>query len=183
MECTTGTNWATERACWIPTGTLGEGGVIAIDTSLAAVTVTVLEPLTEDSGNAARTVVVPRALARPRPRLPSTLESTIALLSAPHVTALVKSCVVLSLNTPVAENCTEVPRGTVSAAGVTPSETKVFAVTFRDALVRIPLAASSAWIVLTPTPLLLASPSLPEALDTVAVPLVTLQATSGVTGR
>ena len=73
-------------------------------------------------------------------------------------TLVVMSCVLLSSNIPVAVNCRVVSTLMLELAGVTAIETKVAAVTVRDA---VPLTAPEvAVIVAEPVPVLVASPEL-----------------------
>ena len=78
----------------------GFAGVTATDTSVAAVTVSVVLP--EMEPEVARIVVepVPTAVARPAVLIVATVPAEEL-----HVAVLVRSCVVPSLNVPVALNC------------------------------------------------------------------------------
>jgi hypothetical protein len=91
--------------CWVvPLAMLGLVGVIARDTSVAGFTVSVVEPdiLPDD----AVIVVVPAATAAAKPEL---LIVATPVLDEPQVTVVVRFCVVLSENVPVAVNCWVVP--------------------------------------------------------------------------
>jgi hypothetical protein len=79
-------------------------GVTAMETSVAAVTVNVVEPDTEP--DVAPMVVVPTLAPVARPLLPAALltVATFALEEA-QVTDAVRSCVVASEYVPVAVNC------------------------------------------------------------------------------
>ena len=73
-----------------------------------------------------------------------------------HVTWLVRFCVVLSLNVPVAVNCSVVPFAMVGLAGVTAIDCSIAAVTVSDRRAVTPL--SVAVIVVVPAATPLASP-------------------------
>jgi hypothetical protein len=103
--------------------------------------------------------------------------------AALQVTWDVRSCVVWSVKRPVAMNCSVVPSGMVGSAGVTERELTTAAVTLKIAVAATPVCGSIARMVLGPTPFVLARPSLPAALETDAVPVVTLQVTADVTLR
>ncbi len=57
------------------------------------------------------------------------LIDAVAVFEETHVTEPVKSCVELSVNTPIAVNCSVLPLATLGAAGVTPTDTNEAAVT------------------------------------------------------
>ena len=79
-------------------------GAMEIETNDAAVTVTVLDPLTEPE--VAVTVLVPVPALDARPWLPLALLIVATLVCEElHCTEAVRSCVVLSLKVPVALNC------------------------------------------------------------------------------
>jgi len=96
-----------------PRATLGLVGVTAIESSAAAVTVNVVDPLIGPS--AAVIVVVPTSIAVASPAL---LTVATAVVSDDHVTCAVRSCVVASVNVPIAVNGRVRPRATLGAAGV-----------------------------------------------------------------
>src|SRR5215510_1342307 len=107
---------------------LGLAGVTSIDTRVAAVTVSVVEP--ETAPDVAVIVVGPRALAVARPSDPPAFEIVATAVSEDdQVTAVVRSCVVASVYVPVAANCCVVPLAMLGLAGVTPIDTRVAAVT------------------------------------------------------
>lgn len=84
-----------------------------------------------------------------------------AALEEPQRTLAVMSCVLLSLNVPVAVNWRVVSGLMLELAGVTAIETSVAAVTVRDA---VPLTAPEvAVMVAVPVPVLVASPE--ELMD------------------
>jgi hypothetical protein len=71
------------------------------------------------------------------------LDTEASPLDVLQVTACVRSFVVLSVKMPVAANCCDVPSGMLLAAGVTPIETTVAAVTTSVAVPVIPRVAST----------------------------------------
>ena len=92
------------NCCVRPAATDGFVGVTCIDTSVAAVTVSVVEPVTPAS--VALIVVVPTFSAVARPCEPAAFEIVaIVTTDDAHVTCVVRFCVVASLNVPVAVNC------------------------------------------------------------------------------
>lgn len=75
-----------------------------MDTSAAAVTVSEVDPLTEPTVPV--TVVVPVPVLAASPWLPpALLMVATATCEEVHCAVLVRSCVVLSVNVPVAVNC------------------------------------------------------------------------------
>ncbi len=140
-------------------------GVIAIDTSAAAVTVRIVDPL-----------IVPEVaeiVASPCPTLvanpivvPVVLIPAVVGVSEDHVTVLVRFCVLPSVNVPVAANCSVVPRAIDGLAGVTAIETNVAAVTV--SVVDPVTVAEVAVMVAVPWPWLLAKPCVCAALLIVA---------------
>jgi len=102
----------------------GFAGVTAIDTSAGAVTVSVVEPLT--APEAALIVLVPAATPVANP--PALIVATLVVCDV-HVTVLVKFCVELSENVPVAVNCSVALFAIEGFAGVTAIDTSVGAVT------------------------------------------------------
>src|SRR6202022_2685257 len=111
------------KCCVVPLGIDGFAGVTAIDTSVAGVTVSSVEPVmlplvAEISDVPALTVV-----AKPVALIVATL-----VVADAH-TALPSTCVVLSLNVPVAVNCCVVPLAIDGFAGVTAIDRNVAAVT------------------------------------------------------
>jgi hypothetical protein len=133
----------------------GAAGVIAIETSAAAVTVNVVDPDTVPE--VALMVAVPcaRLVAKPAVGALLLIVAT-AGMSELHCTVPVMFCVVLSLNVPVAVNCCVVPRGTVGIAGVTAMETNTALVTV--IVVEPVIEPELAVIVAVPTPVLVARP-------------------------
>ncbi len=153
----------------MPNAIEGSAGVTSIDTTTAGVTVSVVAPDTLLPAWVAAIVVTPTDALLARPWLPFAL-----LIVATdgddelHVTPVVRSCVVWSLNVPVAANCRPVPNAIEGSAGVTSIDTSTAGVT---ASVVDPDTLLPEWvasIVVTPTDALLASPWLPPALLIVA---------------
>ncbi len=104
----------------VPVGMLGLVGVTAMDTSVAGVTVNASDP--EMFPEVAVTVVEPAAAAVAKPEL---LIGATAVLDELQTTVVVRSCVVLSENVPVAVNCLVVPLAILGFAGVTARDTSV----------------------------------------------------------
>lgn len=98
----------------------GFAGVTAIDTNVGAVTVSVVVPLTDPE--TALIVLVPAAtpVANPLAEIVATL-----VVTELHVAELVKFCVELSENVPVAVNCFVEPFVIEGLAGVTAIDTSV----------------------------------------------------------
>ena len=112
------------NCCVAPKPTVAVCGLIAIDTSVAAVTVNWVEP-----------VAVPEvALMLAEPTLtpcanPVALIVAIETVSDDQVAVPVRSCLLLSVNVPVAVNCWLVPTAIDGVVGVTANDTSVTAVT------------------------------------------------------
>ena len=104
--------------------TEGFAGVTATETSVAAVTVSVVLP--EMEPEVARIVVEPAPTAVTRPAV--LIVATVPAEEL-HVAVLVRSCVVPSLNVPVALNCCVWPLVIEELAGVTAIDARVAAVT------------------------------------------------------
>ena len=96
---------------------------MVIDTMVAAVTVRSVDPLT--APDAAVIVALPMATVFANP------EATVAVdcVSDDQVAVEVRSCVLPSVNVPVAVNCWVVPRAMDGFAGETAIETSAAAVT------------------------------------------------------
>ena len=155
------------NCCAVPLAMLGSAGVTSIETSVAAVTVSVVEP--EITPDVAVIVVAPTAAALARPSEPPALEIVaIASTEDDHVTVAVRSWVVASEKTPVAVNCCVVPFAMLGSGGVTSIETRAAVVTVRVVDPEIP--PKVAVIVVEPTATALARPSKPRALEIVATP-------------
>ena len=108
----------------MPLAIVGFAGVTATDTSVAAFTVSVVLP--EMEPEVARIVVEPAPTAVARPAV---LIVATAPVEELHVAVLVRSCVVPSLNVPVALNCCVWPLVIEEFAGVTATDARVAAVT------------------------------------------------------
>jgi hypothetical protein len=147
-------------------GRLGLVGVTAMEASVAAVTVRLVEPVLPES--AAEMVVVPTARVVARPFEPAASE-TVAVLTSDddQVTWSVMSCVVLSEYVPVAVNCWVLPLATDGLGGVRAMDSSVAAVTVRP--VEPVLPDSAAEMVVVPTARAVARPFEPAASETVAV--------------
>jgi len=138
----------------------GFAGLMVIPTRCAVDTVKPVEPLT--APNVAAIVVVPGATLVASPVL---LIVAAAALEELHITDPEISCVLLSLNDPVAVNCLVVPVAIVALAGVTASDTKLAPVTVRDA---VPVTDPDATVmVAVPVPRLVANPV--ESIDATAL--------------
>ncbi len=112
------------NCCVFPAVTVGFTGVTAMDTSVAAVTVSVVLP---EMAPLVALMVVPPAFsadAKPEP-----LIVAVTVLDDAHVTLAVMFCVELSLYVPVAVNCCVFPATTDGFTGVTAIDTSVAAVT------------------------------------------------------
>jgi len=148
---------------------LGFAGVMLMPTRCAVDTVRPVDPLI--APKAAPMVVLPVATLVATPLLPIVATAGVEELQTtdPEI-----SCVLLSLNDPVAVNCLVVPVAIVEFAGVTVSDTRLAPVTVSDAVpLTDPLAAV---IVVEPAPVLVASP----VASTVATePVVDDQVTDG----
>jgi len=99
--------------CWVVATTIeAPTGVTATLTRAGAVTVSVVDPLTEPE--VAVIVVVPNAIVDASPPLPIVADDVLDV----HTTVLVRFCCVPSVNVPVAVNCADIPSGTDELAGV-----------------------------------------------------------------
>jgi hypothetical protein len=129
-------------------------GVTPIDTNVAAVAVSVAEPLTEP--NVAVIVAVPGSTLVASP-IVEEMVATVGALEL-HCTLPVMSWVLPSLNVPVAVNCCVTPSGSVGIAGVTAIETRVadVTVTFAEPLIEAEVAVTP----VPPIATLLAAPRL-----------------------
>ena len=95
----------------------GSAGVTAMDTSVAEVIVSVVEPLMAPF--VAVIVLVPVVALEARPLEPLVLLILATdLVEELHVTDVVRSCVVASVYVPVAVNCSVVPSAIAGFAGV-----------------------------------------------------------------
>ena len=153
------------NCCVVPLAMEGFVGVTTIDSSLAAVTLRVVEPVILPE--VAVTVAVPRSLAIASPWDPPELEMlTASVLEEDQVTLLVRFCLLLSVYMPVAENWTVRPLATKPFAGITIIDTSVAAVTVK--LAEPLMLPDVQEIVVVPRPPAVARPAEPRALEIVA---------------
>jgi hypothetical protein len=110
----------------LPFAIEGFAGVTAIDTSVAAVTVRVVEPVMPTETALIWLVPTPTAVAKPAAVIVATVVVTELQVAVP-----VKFCVELSEKVPVAVNCCFVPFAIEGFAGVTAIDTSVAAVTVK----------------------------------------------------
>jgi hypothetical protein len=110
----------------LPFAIEGFAGVTAIDTSVAAVTVKVVDPVIPPETALIWLVPVATPVANP----PEAIVATVVVTEL-HVAVPVKFCVELSENVPVAVNCCFVPFAIEGFAGVTAIDTNVAAVTVK----------------------------------------------------
>jgi hypothetical protein len=151
--------------CWVVATTIeAPAGVTATLTRAGAVTVRVVDPLTEPE--VAVIVVAPRAIVDASP-LPLIVADEVLDI---HPAVLVRFCCEPSVKVPVAVNCVDIPSGTDELAGVTAIETSDGAVTVStvDPLMEPKVAV----MVADPTAALEASP---ELLTGATVPLEVVQ--------
>lgn len=153
----------------------------AMLSSTAGVTVNTVDPVAP--ANAALIVVGPTATALANPFVPWASEIVAMPVSdEPHVTSVVRSCVELSENVPVAVNCWVRPSGTDGFAGVTAIDCRAAEVTVRSAWPDAPVAGSVARMNARPGPVAVARPTVGAALETVATTVASeLQVTESVT--
>ena len=140
------------NCCVAPLAIDGFAGVTAIDCSVAAVTVSKVEPLIEDDVAVIVELPTPAPVARP-----AALIVAVVVVPEDQVTVDVKFCVVPSLNVPVAVNCCVAPLAIDGFAGVTAIDCRVAAVTVR--VVEPLIAPDVALIVEVPTPAPVARPA------------------------
>jgi len=163
------------NCCCVPLAMLGFGGVTVIDTRVAAVTVSVVEP--ETLPEVAVIVVEPAAIPEANP-----LEPAVSLMVAMELsdelqrTEVVISCIVLSEKVPMAANCCCMPFTIIGFGGVTVIDTRVAAVTV--SVVEPRTLPAVAVIVVEPAATLVANPlepaiSLVVATDVSAEPHIT----------
>src|SRR5262249_19848727 len=144
----------------VPRAIDGLVGVTPMETSCAAVTARVVDP--DRVPKVAVIVVEPTATLVASPSLPPALVTVAAAASDDdQVTLAVRSCVVVSVYTPVAVSCCVVPSAIDGLVGVTPMETSVAAVTTRVVVPVLPLRV--AVIVTEPTLAPFARPGLGAA--------------------
>lgn len=112
------------NCCIVPRGIVAVGGVSAIDTSVAAVTVSIVVPLTAPEVAVMLAVPIPTLSASPL-----LLIVAVDSVSDDHVAVLVKFCVLPSEYVPVAVNCCAVPDAMDGVVGVTAIDSSVAVVT------------------------------------------------------
>jgi hypothetical protein len=154
------------NCCVIPSGIVAVGGLIAIETSAAAVTVSNVDPLMEL--DVAVMVAVPTPTLLATPCVPAALLMVAVVgLSDVQVTVLIRFCVLPSVKVPVAVNACVVPSAIAGIVGVTAIETRAAALTVSvvDPLIEPEVAV----IFAVPWPTLLATPCVPVASLIVAV--------------
>lgn len=152
---------AAVNGCVAPKATVDVCGLIAIDTSAAAVTVSSVDPLTVPALAVMLAIPIPVLCASP-----TLLIGAVETVSDDHVAVLVISCVLPSVNVPVAVNCSLVPSAIDGVAGVTANDTSpaVLTVSVVDPLTEPEVAV----IVAVPSPTLLPKPCVGAALPIVA---------------
>jgi hypothetical protein len=144
---------------------LGLAGVIAMDTNVAGVTVSVVEPAMLP--RVAVIVVAPVATDVASPWEPASLLIVAAFVFEEfHMTDAVRSCVVWSEKVPVAVNCRLVPFATFGFVGVTATDTNIAGVTV--SVVEPEMLPEVAVIEVEPVATAVASPWEPAALLIVA---------------
>ena len=111
------------NCCVRPLATEGFAGVTAIETSVGAVTVRTVVPVIDPDFALIVEVPAVSAVANPAELIVAT-----EVVAEVHVALPVKFCVLLSLNVPVAVNCSVNPFATEGLEGVTAMETSVGAV-------------------------------------------------------
>ena len=127
---------------------MGLAGRIDIETSLAAETVSPVEPVIEPAS--AEILVVPLAILVTKPAL---LMVAMEGFRELHETDAVRSCVLLSLKLPVATNCLVAPTGMLEFAGVITIETRLAPVIVSAALPITDPEAAEMFAVPVATPL------------------------------
>ena len=155
------------NASVVPSAIVAFSGVTAIDTSAAAVTVSVVVPCTPPE--VAVIVAVPAATLRANPCFPAVLLMVaVPVASEVQCTVVVTSCTLLSVNVPVAMNCWLVPSAMAGIAGVTAIDTSTAGLTVR---VVVPVIEPDVAVALVlPTLALAATPcALTLVIDTSAV--------------
>ena len=145
-------------------------GVIASETSSAALTVKLVLADTPEPACVAVMVVLPVATVVAKPFVPAAL-LIVAMLVADddHVTDPVMSCVVASVYVPVAVNCCVRPSALELFAGVRLIDTSAAEVTVKIVLAKTPEAGCVALMLVKPVLTVVARPLLPAALLIVAM--------------
>jgi hypothetical protein len=140
------------NCCPAPSTMVGANGVTVIDASVAAVTPRLAEPVIEPE--VATTLAVP--LACPV-AMPEALTLTTPAGDTLQATAFVKSCVLPSVNVPIADRCSLAPIAMDELAGITVSETRAAGVTAR--LAEPVTAPKVAVMLVVPAATVLAAPA------------------------
>ena len=112
------------NCCVVPRGMVAVCGLIAMDTRAAGVTVSSVELLIPPEFAVMLAVPMPALCASPL-----LLMVAAEAVSEDQVAVLVRSCVLPSVNDPIAVNCCIVPSAMDGAVGVTAMETKAAEVT------------------------------------------------------
>jgi hypothetical protein len=115
----------------VPKGRLAVLGVIATDTRIAEVTVTLVAPAIPVVGSVAVTKVVPGDSAVPRPYEPLAFETVITPGDPVLQVTPRRSCVEWSVKVPVATNCSVSPDGKLGEGGVMAIDTSLAGVIVR----------------------------------------------------
>jgi hypothetical protein len=110
----------------VPSGIMEWFSITAMETSAAAETVNSLEVFTDP-----KVAVIADAPTERETASPEELTMAMAGCELAHVTRLVKSCVLLSVNVPVAVSCMVLPRAMNISDGVTATETSTAFETIR----------------------------------------------------
>ena len=167
------------NCCVVPNAIDGLCGLIAIDTSAAAVTVTVVDPVTEPDVAVIVAVPSPSLLANPA------LAGSLLIVAVPgvsddHVTVPVMFCTLPSVYVPVAVKCCVVPNASTGIAGVTAIDTSTAGVivTIVEPLIAPELAVTAvlpkATLVTNPCPVTVATVPSPVLQFTVFVTSIVL---------
>ena len=127
-------------------------GLTMIDDRVAAATVKTVEPVTVTKVALTVADPVPTPVATP-----VLFTLTAAIVSEAQVTVELRSCVLPSLNVPVAINCCVVPNATEGFAGVTAIDCRIAAVTLIVVLPLIVPAVATIWV--EPVPVLDTNPA------------------------
>ena len=145
----------------------------AIEMRTAELTASPVEPLIPLAESVAPMLVKPIATLVAKPALPRPLLAVATpVFDELQVTALVKSCVELSLYVPIAVNCCAVPSAIEGWSGVTEIEVRIAVLMLRTVEPLIPLSGSITPIVVEPKATLVARPLLPAALLAVATAVI-----------
>src|SRR5882672_6157865 len=156
------------NCCFVPLAIVGSAGVMVIETGWAVVTVSVVLPLIAPL--VAEMDVVPKPTGVARPFEPSAFEIVAtAVVPEVQVTLVERSCVVASLNVPVAKKRRFARRPIDGDVGVTAIETSVAGVEATVSVV-VPLRPTTvAEMTVVPAARAVAWPFEPLAFEMVAV--------------